>query len=161
MIHISVQAEDFDVSDELRKLCSGRPDIGAVVNFVGVVREKNVGQNVLAMELEHYPGMTEKSLQMIAEKAQTHWGLMSVLIIHRVGLLQPQDQIVLVAAASAHRGDAFAACEFMMDYLKTSAPFWKKESTAEGEQWVDARDSDEQAMAKWHQVLHAQTAGGA
>lgn len=146
---ISVQTHDFDVSAELAQMRAANPAIGAVVNFVGLVRDRNDGQQVRTMELEHYPGMTEKSLQMIAEQARQRWNLIDGLIIHRVGLLQPLDQIVMVAAASAHRGDAFAACEFMMDYLKTEAPFWKKESTPEGERWVDARESDSEALAKW------------
>lgn len=146
---ISVQTHDFDVSAELAQMRATNPAIGAVVNFVGLVRDRNDGQNIRTMELEHYPGMTEKSLQMIAEQACQRWNLIDALIIHRVGLLQPLDQIVMVAAASAHRGEAFAACEFMMDYLKTEAPFWKKESTPEGERWVDARESDSQAVNKW------------
>ncbi len=156
MIHVAVQTEDFDVSAALAALRAENPAIGAVVSFVGLVRDLNEGQQVRAMELEHYPGMTEKSLQMIADKAERHWNLMGGVIIHRVGALKPLDQIVLVAAASAHRGEAFAACEFMMDYLKTAAPFWKKENTPDGEKWVDARDSDEQAMAKWAHVMREQ-----
>lgn len=155
MIRVAVQIEDFDVSAVLAALRAENPAIGAVVSFVGLVRDLNEGQQVRTMELEHYPGMTEKSLQMIADKAGQHWNLMGGIIIHRVGALQPLDQIVLVAVASAHRGEAFAACEFMMDYLKTAAPFWKKESTPDGEKWVDARDSDEQAMAKWAHVMGA------
>ncbi len=147
---ISVQTSDFDVSNELAIMRSSNPAIGAVVNFVGLVRDRNDGQTVSAMELEHYSGMTEKSLQAIAEQAQQRWNLLEVLIIHRVGVLQPKDQIVMVAAASAHRGEAFAACEFMMDYLKTEAPFWKKETTPEGERWVDARESDSVAKHKWN-----------
>lgn len=155
MIHVAVQTEDFDVSAALAALRAENSAIGAVVSFVGLVRDLNEGQQVRAMELEHYPGMTEKSLQMIADLAERHWDLMGGIIIHRVGALKPLDQIVLVAAASAHRGEAFAACEFMMDYLKTAAPFWKKENTPDGEKWVDARDSDEQAMAKWAHVMGA------
>lgn len=155
---ISVQTQDFDVSAELAQMRAANPAIGAVVNFVGLVRDRNDGQDIRTMELEHYPGMTEKSLQMIAEQARLRWNLIDALIIHRVGLLQPLDQIVMVAAASAHRGEAFAACEFMMDYLKTEAPFWKKESTTEGERWVDARESDSQAVSKWGS-LHTGKAG--
>ncbi|MBI3712035.1 MAG: molybdopterin synthase catalytic subunit MoaE [Burkholderiales bacterium] len=155
MIRVAVQTEDFDVNAALAALRAENPAIGAVVSFVGLVRDLNEGQQVRAMELEHYPGMTEKSLQMIADKAGQQWNLMGGIIIHRVGVLQPLDQIVLVAVASAHRGEAFAACEFMMDYLKTAAPFWKKESTPDGEKWVDARDSDEQAMTKWAHVMGA------
>lgn len=146
---ISVQTKDFDVSHELAVMRSVNPAIGAVVNFVGLVRDRNEGQDIRAMELEHYPGMTEKSLLAIAEQAQQRWNLIDALIIHRVGVLQPMDQIVMVAAASAHRGEAFAACEFMMDYLKTEAPFWKKETTPDGERWVDARESDSVALSKW------------
>ncbi len=146
---ISVQTEDFDLSTEIAKMRAHNPAIGAVVSFVGLVRDLNEGLQVSAMELEHYPGMTEKSLEMIATQAMQRWNLIDCLIIHRVGALLALDQIVLVAAASAHRGEAFAACEFMMDYLKTEAPFWKKETTPEGERWVDARVTDESAMGKW------------
>jgi molybdopterin synthase catalytic subunit len=146
---ISVQSEDFDLSSELAKLRAGNPAIGAVVSFVGVVRDLNEGLDVQAMELEHYPGMTEKALQDIVAQACQRWALMDVLVIHRVGLLKPLDQIVLVAVATSHRGEAFAACEFIMDYLKTEAPFWKKESTPQGERWVDAREQDDQALGKW------------
>ncbi len=148
-MHISVQTEDFDISNELKRLHGNNASIGAVVSFIGLVRDLGEQQELLAMELEHYPGMTEKSLLMIAEEAKQRWRLIDCLIIHRVGKLQAMDQIVLVAAASAHRGDAFAACEFMMDYLKTEAPFWKKETTPDGAHWVDARVSDDTAMAKW------------
>ncbi|WMW79500.1 molybdenum cofactor biosynthesis protein MoaE [Undibacterium cyanobacteriorum] len=148
-MEVRVQREDFDLNVELHRIRQKRSDIGAVVSFVGLVRDMNDGQQVAGMELEHYPGMTEKSLNAIALEAQTRWNLFDGLIIHRVGPLLPRDQIVLVVAASAHRGEAFAACEFMMDYLKTQAPFWKKESTPEGERWVDARVSDDHAMAKW------------
>lgn len=148
-MHVRVQQEDFDLNAELLHLRAGKPQIGAVVSFIGLVRDMNEGEQVAAMELEHYPGMTEKSLQEIASQAEQRWHLIDSLIIHRVGPLQPCDQIVLVAAASAHRGEAFAACEFMMDYLKTEAPFWKKETTPQGERWVDARVSDDEAMAKW------------
>ncbi|MFZ6799753.1 molybdenum cofactor biosynthesis protein MoaE [Undibacterium sp. Di24W] len=146
---ISVQTEDFDLSTEIAKMRADNPTIGAVVSFVGLVRDLNEGLQVSAMELEHYPGMTEKSLEMIATQAKQRWNLIDCLIIHRVGALLALDQIVLVAAASAHRGEAFAACEFMMDYLKTEAPFWKKETTPEGQRWVDARVTDESAMRKW------------
>jgi molybdopterin synthase catalytic subunit len=146
---ISVQTEDFDLSTEITKMRMQNPAIGAIVNFVGVVRDLNDDAQIRTMELEHYPGMTEKSLADIASIAQERWQLFDTLIIHRVGVLAPADQIVLVAAASKHRGDAFAACEFMMDYLKTQAPFWKKETSADGARWVDARDSDEHALDKW------------
>ncbi|MBR7800021.1 molybdenum cofactor biosynthesis protein MoaE [Undibacterium fentianense] len=148
-MRIAVQIEDFDVSHELAELRKKNPAIGAIVNFVGLVRDVNEGQKISAMALEHYPGMTEKSLQDIAKRAIDRWQLCDALIIHRIGNLQLMDQIVMVAAASAHRGDAFAACEFMMDYLKTEAPFWKKESTQAGERWVDAREADEVALQKW------------
>ncbi|MFZ6644710.1 molybdopterin synthase catalytic subunit MoaE [Undibacterium sp. TJN25] len=146
---ISVQTEDFDVSTEIARLRAGKPAIGAVVSFVGVVRDMNEGQDVHVMELEHYPGMTEKALEGIVQQAHGRWTLQDCLVIHRVGALQPLDQIVLVAVASAHRGEAFAACEFIMDYLKTQAPFWKKEQTPQGARWVDAREHDDKALAKW------------
>jgi molybdopterin synthase catalytic subunit len=152
---ISVQTEDFDLSTEIAKMRAHNPAIGAVVSFVGLVRDLNEGLQVRAMELEHYPGMTEKSLEMIATQAKQRWNLIDCLIIHRVGALLALDQIVLVAAASAHRGEAFAACEFMMDYLKTEAPFWKKETTPEGQRWVDARVTDESAMRKWRKSEEA------
>lgn len=150
---IRIQREDFDISRELAVLRQGQGQIGAVVSFLGTVRDLNEGQKVAAMELEHYPGMTEKALQSILDLATEEWHLQQGLIIHRVGPLLVSDQIVLVAACAKHRGEAFAACEFMMDYLKTSAPFWKKEKTAEGEKWVDARDSDTGALAKWGHIL--------
>lgn len=150
---IRIQREDFDISRELAVLRQGQGQIGAVVSFLGTVRDLNEGQKVAAMELEHYPGMTEKALQSILDLATEEWHLQQGLIIHRVGPLLVSDQIVLVAACAKHRGEAFAACEFMMDYLKTSAPFWKKEQTAEGEKWVDARDSDTGALAKWGHIL--------
>lgn len=146
---ISVQHEDFDVSHELALLRANRPQIGGVTAFVGTVRDMNDGSNVKSMSLEHYPGMTEKSLHEIALQASQRWEVLAATIIHRVGDLKPLDQIVLVAVASSHRGDAFAACEFIMDYLKTSAPFWKKEDTPEGGRWVDARTSDEERLKKW------------
>lgn len=147
---IRVQTVDFDLSAELAQLRQGNPGIGAVVSFVGLVRDINDGQNISAMELEHYPGMTEKALEQIVVQAQARWDLMNTLVIHRVGPLQPLDQIVLVAVATRHRGDAFAACEFIMDYLKTQAPFWKKEQTPEGSRWVDARETDDLALQKWN-----------
>ena len=146
---IRVQQEDFDTGLELRQLCAANPAIGAVVSFVGLVRDLNEGNAVSCMTLEHYPGMTEKSLQQIVAAAQQRWPLMGVRVIHRVGPLLPCEQIVLVAVASAHRGDAFSACEFIMDYLKTRAPFWKKEQTPAGAQWVDAREADDSAAARW------------
>ena len=152
---VRVQTADFDVSAELAMMRAGRTDIGAVVCFVGLVREfSRAEQGVLTspvkqLALEHYPGMTEKSLMQITQQAQARWPLQDTLIIHRVGDLQLADQIVLVAAASAHRQAAFEACAFMMDYLKTDAPFWKKEYTAEGAHWVDARESDDLAKSRW------------
>ncbi|MFZ6753304.1 molybdopterin synthase catalytic subunit MoaE [Undibacterium sp. Dicai25W] len=146
---VRVQTKDFDLSTEVRQLRENNSQIGAVVSFLGLVRDLNDGQNVSAMELEHYPVMTEKALQDIAAQAAARWSVIDSLIIHRVGPLLPLDQIVLVAVASQHRSDAFAACEFIMDYLKTQAPFWKKEQTSTGARWVDARESDELARKKW------------
>ena len=146
---VRIQTEDFDLSLELKKLRSGDARVGAVAAFVGTVRDRNDGSDVAAMTLEHYPGMTEKSLEEIIEKAKARWDIYDVLIIHRVGPLQIEDQIVLTAVTSAHRGEAFAACEYVMDYLKTLAPFWKKEETPEGARWVDARLSDDEALKKW------------
>ena len=155
---IRVQTTDFDLNAELAQLRQGNPGIGAVVSFVGLVRDINDGQNISGMELEHYPGMTEKALEQIVVQAQARWGLINTLVIHRVGSLQPLDQIVLVAVATRHRGDAFAACEFIMDYLKTQAPFWKKEQTPEGSRWVDARETDDLALQKWSAQISAEGA---
>ena len=146
---VRVQREDFDAGAEIARLRAGNPGIGAVAGFIGVVRDLNEGADVATMALEHYPGMTEKALAAIVEQARARWDLYDVLVIHRVGELRPTDQIVLVVATSAHRGDAFAACEFVMDYLKTEAPFWKKETTPAGTRWVDARDSDAAARERW------------
>ena len=146
---IRVQHEDFDLSRDIARLREGDGRVGAVVSFVGTVRDLNEGAQVSEMELEHYPGMTEKALEDIVAQARARWALFGVLVIHRVGPLKPLDQIVLVACSSAHRGEAFAACEFIMDYLKTDAPFWKKEQTPEGARWVDARASDDSAKRKW------------
>ena len=146
---VRIQTEDFDLSVELKKLRAGDARVGAVAAFVGTVRDRNDGSEVAAMTLEHYPGMTEKSLEESIEKAKARWDIYDVLIIHRVGPLQIEDQIVLTAVTSAHRGEAFAACEYVMDYLKTLAPFWKKEDTPEGARWVDARLSDDEALKKW------------
>ncbi len=146
---IRVQAQDFDLSAEVAQLRAANPMVGAVVSFIGTVRDMNDGSRVAEMELEHYPGMTEKALENIAAQAKARWNIFDALVIHRVGPLKPLDQIVLVAVTSAHRGEAFAACEFIMDYLKTQAPFWKKEQTPEGARWVDARAADDQALAKW------------
>ncbi len=146
---VRIQTQDFDLSQEIKQLRSGDARVGAVAAFVGTVRDRNDGANVAAMTLEHYPGMTEKSLEDIIQKAKARWDIYDVLIIHRVGPLNIEDQIVLTAVTSAHRGEAFAACEYVMDYLKTLAPFWKKEDTPEGARWVDARLSDDEALKKW------------
>ncbi len=149
--YVGVQTDDFDVSRQLALLRQGRPNIGAVACFVGTVRDMNEGAGVSVMTLEHYPGMTEKSLQAICEQAHGRFDIESVRVIHRVGPLYPCDQIVMVAVASKHRGESFLACEFVMDYLKTQAPFWKKESTPDGDRWVQSRASDDQAAARWQQ----------
>ena len=146
---IRVQTENFDLGAEIMALRAGNPGVGAIASFVGTVRDVNDGAGVSTLALEHYPGMTERSLAAIADDAHRRWRILDCLIIHRVGELHPLDQIVLVAVTSAHRGDAFAACEFVMDYLKTRAPFWKKERTPQGERWVDARVSDDEAAARW------------
>lgn len=146
---IRIQEVDFDLSAEIANLRKGDRQVGAVVSFLGTVRDMNVGSEVHSMTLEHYPGMTEKALEAIVAQAKARWDIRNTLIIHRVGPLKPEDQIVLVAVTSAHRAEAFAACEFMMDYLKTAAPFWKKEETADGGRWVDARVADDAAMARW------------
>ena len=146
---IRIQEQDFDLTTEVKTLRKGDPRVGAVVTFVGTVRDLNDGSQVKGMTLEHYPGMTEKSLGEIIQQARGRWDLYKTLVIHRIGPLLPEDQIVLVAVTSAHRGEAFAACEFIMDYLKTAAPFWKKEDTPEGSKWVDARVTDDAAMARW------------
>lgn len=146
---VSIQTADFDLSTEVAALRAGDARVGAVCAFVGTVRDRNDGQSVSTMELEHYPGMTEKAIEAMIDAACQRFELFGVRVIHRVGLLQPQDQIVLVAVTSAHRGESFQACEFLMDYLKTQAPFWKKEQTPEGARWVDARVSDDAALARW------------
>jgi molybdopterin synthase catalytic subunit len=147
---ILIQTADFDVSAELDALRSEQGDIGAIVSFVGTVREMNSGLALRQMELEHYPGMTEKSLENIVQQAVQRWEINDVVVIHRIGVLPVGAQIVLVAVASKHRGTAFLACEFIMDFLKTDAPFWKKEVGENGAHWVDARDSDVSALKKWH-----------
>lgn len=146
---VHVQTEDFDLNAELLQLRGTNHKIGAIVSFVGTVRDLNDGVGIAEMELEHYPGMTEKALQQIVDQARARWPVFDALVIHRVGPLKPAEQIVLVAVTAAHRGDAFATCEFIIDYLKTEAPFWKKEQTPQGARWVDARSSDEAALAKW------------
>ena len=148
-MRIRVQTDPFDLGQEVDALRAGRLDVGAVASFVGYARDINDGSGVTAMTLEHYPGMTEKALATLADEAAARWMLIDATIIHRVGRLLPGDPIVLVAVASRHRGDAFAACEYLMDALKTRAPFWKKEETADGERWVDARASDDAAAARW------------
>ncbi len=147
---IRIQTEDFDLSAELKRLRSDHLDIGAIVSFVGTVRDINEDDSILSMELEHYPGMTESVLQEIENHARRRWDILGSLVIHRVGVLKPTDQIVLVAVASRHRGEAFRACEYMIDALKTQAPFWKKEQTANGGvRWVEAKQSDKSALEKW------------
>ncbi len=146
---VSVQREDFDVGSELAALRARNPQVGAVAAFVGTVRDLNDGQLVARMTLEHYPGMTEKAIAEICREAGERWSLCDTVVIHRHGELAPGDQIVLVAVSSAHRSAAFAACEFIMDYLKTRAPLWKKETGPQGERWVEARESDDQAAARW------------
>lgn len=148
---IRVQTEDFDLGAELKALTDGNHGIGGLCSFVGLVRDMAGGEAIGAMTLEHYPGMTEKELARIEAEAQARWPLDATLIIHRYGRLEPGDQIVLVAAASAHREAAFEACHFLIDFLKTNAPFWKLEGTPGGGQWVDARDSDDAATARWMQ----------
>lgn len=146
---VRVQVEDFDAGAEVQALRLARPDIGAVVSFIGQVRDINDGSSVSAMHLEHYPGMTEKSLEAITQQAKLRWDIVEVLVIHRVGDLNPSDQIVMVAVSSAHRKEAFMACEFVMDYLKTEAPFWKKEQTTAGARWVEAKATDDAAKERW------------
>ncbi len=149
MMTVRVQAEDFDAGLEISQLRNARKDTGAVVSFIGQVRDINEGDAVSQLTLEHYPGMTEKALEAIVSQASSRWDIFDALVIHRIGILQPLDQIVLVAVTSAHRGEAFKACEFVMDYLKTEAPFWKKEVTNAGERWVDAKLADDDARARW------------
>ena len=146
---IRIQEKDFDLGAEIAALRKGDPRVGAVVSFLGTVRDMNEGSEVRELTLEHYSGMTEKALEEILNQAKSRWDIYQALVIHRIGPLLPEDQIVLVAVTSAHRGEAFAACEFIMDYLKTAAPFWKKENTPDGVRWVDARVTDEAAMARW------------
>jgi len=148
-LKIAIQPEAFDAGAEAAALARGRPEVGAVASFVGFVRDRNDGSAVAAMTLEHYPGMTEKAIAKIVDEARARWAVLDCTVIHRVGELRPGDPIVLVAVASGHRGDAFAACEFVMDYLKTKAPFWKREATGEGARWVEARASDDAAAARW------------
>ena len=146
---VRVQTRDFDVGAEVAALRHGNPKVGAVASFVGVVRDLNDGDSVGRMTLEHYPGMTEKAIEAIVAEARSRWDIIDVTVVHRVGELKPTDQIVLVVVASGHRGEAFAACEFIMDYLKTRAPFWKKEETPGGARWVEARAADDDAAERW------------
>ena len=149
---VRVQREDFDAGAEIARLRAADPKIGAVAAFIGIARDVNDGETVGTLTLEHYPGMTEKALEGICAQARERWKVADVLVVHRIGELWPTDQIVLVVVTGSHRGEAFAACEFVMDYLKTEAPFWKKETTAGGARWVDARDSDDHARARWKET---------
>jgi len=146
---VTIQQADFDLSAEIAALREGDAQVGAVAGFVGTVRDRSDGASVSAMELEHYPGMTERAIESMITEACRRFDVRGVRVIHRVGALLPREQIVLVAVTSAHRHDAIQACEFLMDYLKTQAPFWKKESTADGARWVDARQADDAALARW------------
>ncbi len=148
-LRVLVQTSDFDIAAETTALREGDHGVGAVCVFVGTVRERSGASTVSAMELEHYPGMTERAIESMIDEAQRRFDILATRVIHRVGLLQPGDQIVMVAVTSAHRGQSFQACEFLMDYLKTQAPFWKKETTPDGAQWVDARVSDDEALKRW------------
>ncbi|MEO5693126.1 MAG: molybdopterin synthase catalytic subunit MoaE [Usitatibacter sp.] len=149
MARVRVQQEDFDVGRELDALARGNNDVGGLASFVGLVRDANDGSNVSGMTLEHYPGMTERALEDICAQADARWKLLGLVVIHRFGSLVPGDRIVLVGVASAHRADAFEACEFIMDFLKTRAPFWKREDTATGSRWVEAKASDDEAAGRW------------
>jgi len=148
-VPVRTQTQDFDAGAEIAALRKGNPKIGAVASFIGVCRDANDGEAVKKMTLEHYPGMTEKAIEKIISEARRRWDVMDALVIHRIGELKPTDQIVLVVVTGAHRGEAFAACEFIMDYLKTRAPFWKKEETPQGARWVEARASDDEAAERW------------
>ena len=146
---VSIQAQDFNLANEVDALRKGDKRVGAVCTFTGTVRDRNDGLSVSSMELEHYPGMTEKAIEAMIDEALNRFDIFGARVVHRVGVLQPLDQVVMVAVTSAHRGESFKACEFLMDYLKTQAPFWKKEQTPEGALWVDARVTDDAALAKW------------
>jgi molybdopterin synthase catalytic subunit len=148
-LRVSIQAADFDLGAEVAALRAADHGVGAVASFIGTVRDRSDGSGVSAMELEHYPGMTERSIEGMIDEALARFDIRAARVVHRIGLLQPGEQIVLVAVTSAHRGQAFQACEFLMDYLKTQAPFWKKETTPEGARWVDARVADDAALARW------------
>ena len=149
MHRVSIQTADFDLSAEVAALRAGDGGVGAIASFVGTVRDRNDGSAIGGMELEHYPGMTERAIEAMIDEAGRRFDIRAARVVHRIGPLRPGDQIVLVAVASAHRGQAFQACEFLMDYLKTQAPFWKKETTPEGVRWVDARVADDAALARW------------
>jgi molybdopterin synthase catalytic subunit len=149
MARVSIQTADFNLADEIAALRRDQRGVGAVCSFVGTVRDRNDGSAVSSMELEHYPGMTEQAIEAMIDEARRRFDIHGARVIHRVGLLQPLDQIVMVAVTSAHRGESFKACEFLMDYLKTQAPFWKKEQTPQGARWVDARVADDAALARW------------
>lgn len=151
---VSIQTQDFNLAAEVDALKKDDKRVGAVCTFMGTVRDRNDGLNVSSMELEHYPGMTEKAIEAMIDEALKRFDIFGARIVHRVGLLQPLDQVVLVAVTSAHRGESFTACEFLMDYLKTQAPFWKKEQTPDGERWVDARVTDDAALARWGIQAH-------
>ncbi len=146
---VTIQSADFDLSAEVAALHAGDASVGAVASFIGTVRDRNDGIGVGSMELEHYPGMTERAIEAMIDAALQRFDIRAVRVIHRIGLLRPLDQVVLVAVTSSHRGEAFKACEFLMDYLKTQAPFWKKETTPQGARWVDARSADDAALARW------------
>lgn len=148
-VRVSIQTEDFNLSDEVDALRKNDKRVGAICTFTGTVRDRNDGSGVSSMALEHYPGMTEKAIEAMIDEAVHRFDIFGARVVHRVGLLQPLDQVVLVAVTSAHRAESFKACEFLMDYLKTQAPFWKKEQTADGARWVDARVTDDAALAKW------------
>ena len=146
---VFIQTADFNIAAETAALRAGNPQVGAVCSFIGTVRDRNDGSSIASMELEHYPGMTEKAIEAMIDEAHRRFDILGARVIHRVGVLQPLDQIMMVAVISAHRGESFQACEFLMDYLKTQAPFWKKEQTPEGTRWVDARVTDDAALARW------------
>ena len=146
---VSIQTQDFDLQREIEALHGTDARVGAVCSFVGTVRDRNDGSQVASMELEHYPGMTERAIEAMIDQAHARFDIVGARVVHRVGLLQPLDRIMMVAVVSAHRGESFKACEFLMDYLKTQAPFWKKEQTPDGARWVDARVADDAALARW------------
>lgn len=146
---VTVQTADFDLGAEVAAMRAGSPAVGAVATFIGTVRDRNDGADVSRMELEHYPGMTERAIESMIDEATLRFEILGARVVHRIGVLQPEDQIMMVAVSAAHRGQAFQACEFLMDYLKTQAPFWKKEQTPDGARWVDARSSDDAAIARW------------